>query len=68
MIVVGVNWPAKNFRPLLITAVAEISTTNGIPSVSREKKYSLRQKDVEKVLYEKLALECTVSDGVFHVG
>ena len=48
VILVGVNFPVKQLRLLLTIAVAEFSTTNGIPYVFHEKGLSSRKTAVAK--------------------
>ena len=48
VIMVGLNWPVKNLRSLLIIAVEELSTTNEIPYVSHKKRFSSGLTSVAK--------------------
>ena len=50
MILVGMSLPVNTFRKLQMMAVAELSTTNGNPSVSQAKDSSLG-RFVEKTLH-----------------
>ena len=50
MILVGMSLPVNTFRKLQMMAVAELSTTNGNPSVSQAKDSSLGPF-VEKTLH-----------------
>ena len=52
----GSELTSKKLRSLLMIAVSEVSTTNGIPSVSHEDGFSSGKPAVEKILICKVGI------------